>query len=59
VRAIAAGLLDLPVSRIGVDEVMAALEPHWQTHTVTASRVRGRIETVLSYAAGRGWRQRR
>jgi integrase len=56
VRTVAAGLLDLPVTRIGVPEIMAALEPHWQARTATASRVRGRIENVLSYAAAKQWR---
>jgi integrase len=33
------------------------LEPIWQTKTETASRVRGRIEAVLDWAAARGFRQ--
>jgi len=37
--------------------VMTALEPIWNTKPETASRVRGRIETVLDYAKSRGWRE--
>ena len=57
VRSYAAGLLQMPVARVEMADVMHALEPHWHTRTVTASRVRGRIETVLAYAGARGWRQ--
>jgi integrase len=35
---------------------MRVLEPIWATKTETASRVRGRIETVLDWAAARGYR---
>jgi integrase len=37
--------------------VMRALQPIWQTKTETASRVRGRIESVLSWATTRGERK--
>jgi hypothetical protein len=40
----------LPISRVGVDEVLAILEPIWRNKPETASRVRGRIETVWDYA---------
>ena len=36
---------------------MKALEPIWQTKTETASRLRGRIEAVLDWAAVRGYRK--
>lgn len=45
----------LPVSRIGVDEVLQVLEPIWVEKTETASRVRGRIESVIDYARSRKW----
>jgi integrase len=35
---------------------MKVIEPLWKSKTETASRVRGRIEAVLDYAAARGWR---
>jgi integrase len=35
---------------------MRVLEPLWREKTETASRLRGRIESVLDYAAARGWR---
>ena len=36
--------------------VMAILEPIWTTKPETASRVRGRIEVILSWAKVRGYR---
>ena len=47
---------DLPVAEVGTAHVMAALEPIWTVKPETASRVRGRIETVLDYARAREWR---
>lgn len=43
------GLVDLPL-------VLKILEPIWQEKTETASRVRGRIESVLSWATVRKYR---
>ena len=48
---------DLPVQAVDVGLVMKILEPIWQTKPETASRVRGRIETVLDWATARGYRQ--
>jgi hypothetical protein len=45
-----------PVAGVDTEHVMAALEPIWRSKAETASRVRGRIETVLDYAKARGWR---
>jgi integrase len=56
VRGYGASLLDMPVAKIDTTAVLAAVEPNWQTRTATVSRVRGRIEAVLSFAAARGWR---
>ena len=51
---------DQPVSKIsnsaGTDLVMKVLEPIWYEKTETASRVRGRIETILDWAKVRGYR---
>lgn len=47
---------DLPVGEIATSHVMAALEPIWNAKPETASRVRGRIESVLDYARAREWR---
>lgn len=47
---------DLPVSVIDTSHVLKCLESIWQTKTETASRVRGRIESVLDYAAARRYR---
>lgn len=48
---------ELPVAEIGTPHVLQALEPIWQTKPETASRVRGRIETVLDAAKARGYRE--
>ena len=46
----------LPVAAVDTALVMKVLEPIWQTKTATASRVRGRIERVLGWAATSGYR---
>ena len=46
----------LPVQAVNVGLVMKALEPIWTTKPETASRLRGRIEAVLDWAAVRGYR---
>jgi integrase len=47
----------LPVQAIDVGLVLKVLEPIWAEKTETASRVRGRIESVLDWAKARGYRQ--
>jgi integrase len=47
----------LPVDAIDVGLVMTALEPIWTLKPETASRVRGRVESVLDWATARGYRQ--
>jgi integrase len=47
----------LPVDRIDTALVMKAVQPIWSEKTETASRVRGRIESVLDWAATSGYRQ--
>ena len=46
----------LDVSEIDTAHVMAALQPIWTSKMETATRLRGRIETVLDWAAARGSR---
>jgi integrase len=46
----------LPVAQVDVGAVMRVLEPIWREKPETASRLRGRIEATLDYAAARGWR---
>lgn len=48
---------DLPVSQIATAHVLNILEPIWNAKPETASRVRGRIETVLDAAKARGYRE--
>ncbi len=45
------------VSVIDTGDVMRVIEPLWHAKPETAGRVRGRIESILDYAAARGWRQ--
>lgn len=47
----------MDVAHIGRLDVLRVLEPIWATKTVTASRLRGRIEKVLSWAASAGFRE--
>jgi integrase len=47
---------DLPVQSIDVGLVMKVIESIWKTKTETASRVRGRIESILDWASARGYR---
>ena len=47
---------DRPAAEITVGDVMRVLEPIWREKAETASRLRGRIESVLDYATARGWR---
>jgi integrase len=44
------------VAEITLQDVLKVLEPIWQSKTETASRLRGRIEAVLSWAAVAGHR---
>lgn len=46
----------LLVRDVGLTHVLAVLEPIWRTKTETASRLRGRIESVLDWATARGYR---
>ena len=46
----------LPVQGVDVGLVLKVLEPIWNTKTETASRIRGRIESVLDWATARGYR---
>jgi integrase len=48
---------ELPVASVDVGLVMRVLEPIWHTKPETASRVRGRVESVLDWARVRGYRQ--
>lgn len=48
---------DLPVAEVDTAHVLKILEPIWKGKAETASRVRGRIETVLDSAKARGYRQ--
>lgn len=47
---------DMLVSHVTLAHVLAILEPIWHEKTETASRLRGRMEAVLDWAKGRGYR---
>jgi integrase len=47
---------DLPVAQIETAHVLKILEPIWTDKNQTASRLRGRIETILDAAKARGYR---
>ena len=48
---------DLAVAEIGTALVVKVLQPIWSTATVTATRVRGRIERIIQYTITAGFRQ--
>ncbi|WP_246167500.1 tyrosine-type recombinase/integrase [Sphingomonas piscis] len=48
---------ELPVAEVATAHVLKILEPIWQDKPETASRIRGRIETVLDAAKARGYRE--
>jgi hypothetical protein len=48
---------NLPVQDIDVALVMRVLEPVWNAKPETASRVRGRLESIIDWATVRGYRQ--
>ncbi|MBA4755065.1 MAG: site-specific integrase [Sphingobium sp.] len=48
---------DLPVAEVATSHVLQILEPIWKTKAETASRVRGRMETILDTAKARGYRE--
>ncbi|MDR7034469.1 integrase [Mesorhizobium sp. BE184] len=54
--AYCAALRKRPISAIDTEDVLKVLAPVWQTKAETASRIRGRIERVLDFAAVKGWR---
>lgn len=47
---------DILVQHLNQEHVLKVLEPIWKTKTETASRLRGRIETVLDWATVRKYR---
>jgi integrase len=47
---------DMDVAHITMQDVLRVLEPIWTTKTETASRIRGRMEAVLSWATVAGYR---
>ncbi len=48
---------ELPVAAVDTALVMKALNPIWTEKTETASRLRGRIESILGWATTSGYRQ--
>ena len=55
----AAPLRSMKLDDIATADVLAVLQPLWQTKAETASRLRGRIERVLDAARAKGLAQRR
>ncbi len=47
---------DKAVGAISTDDVLGCLNAVWTTKPETATRLRGRIEAALDYAAAMGWR---
>ena len=47
---------EMAIASVDVAAVMQVLAPMWKGMPETGSRVRARIESVLDFAASRGWR---
>ena len=47
---------DVDVASVDIEAVRSVLAPLWTTKPETASRLRGRLETVLGYAEAKLWR---
>jgi len=47
---------DMDVAAIQLADVLRCIEPHWTTKSVTADRVRNRVEAVLDWCIVRGHR---
>lgn len=47
----------MPVQDIGTTDLLRMLEPHWRERTVTAKKLRGRVEAVLAWATVSGHRE--
>ena len=47
----------MPVSQVGLHDVLGVLQPIWSEKPETASRLRGRIERVLNFAKVKSWRE--
>jgi len=47
----------MPVQQIGNRDVLRMLEPHWRERTVTAKKLRGQVEAVLTWATVAGHRE--
>ena len=47
-----------PVADVDLSDVKQCLDPIWESKTETASRVRSRVENVLSYAIASGYREK-
>src|ERR1019366_6325204 len=56
VNQFAAGLSSMPVDQVDTEAVLATLKPVWLSKSVTAEKLRGRIETVLDFAKVKNWR---
>ena len=48
----------LLVADIGISNIKAVLDPIWKTKTETASRVQGRMKSIIDYAIVSGYREK-
>ena len=46
------------VGDIGIADIKSVLDPIWKSKTVTASRVQGRIKSIIDYAIVSGYREK-
>ncbi len=48
----------LLISDIGIENIKAVLDPIWKSKTETASRLQGRIKSIIDYAIVSGYREK-
>lgn len=47
----------MPVQDISTKDVLRMLEPHWRERTITAKKLRGQVEAILTWATVAGHRE--
>lgn len=48
---------DVPIRKVDTEHILDVLQPIWKTKTETASRLRGRMEAILDWAAVKLYRE--
>ena len=49
---------DVPVDQVGVDHMVAVLQPIWHAKHPTAKQVKALLADIIAWASAHGWRGR-